>query len=99
MQKPVRPPLQVFLWPGKQQRFYYEREKMSATGVRRKKGNYFSYLLRLWRETGENKTWRASLESAENARRIGFSNLESLFEYLQKITAYKEHSEDDDAGC
>ena len=45
--------------------------------------HYQSYLLRLWREEeAQGSDWRASLEAPETGLRIGFSNLEQLFDYL-----------------
>jgi hypothetical protein len=47
--------------------------------------NYLSYLLRLWRENGEEQnTWQASLESALTHKRYVFPNLEKLFAFLQR---------------
>jgi hypothetical protein len=45
---------------------------------------YVSFLLRLWqvKEKGE-WAWRASLESPMSARVQGFSDLESLFDFLR----------------
>ena len=42
----------------------------------------FAYLLHLWRSTGQ---WRASLESLETGKRLGFANLEQLFCYLMDL--------------
>jgi hypothetical protein len=46
--------------------------------------NYHAYLLRLWRE-GEGAPWRASLQSADEAERIGFADLEQLVAYLLRL--------------
>jgi hypothetical protein len=47
--------------------------------------DYFSYLLRLWRENDkERTTWRASLEHSRTARRRVFPSLDDLFQYLEQ---------------
>lgn len=47
--------------------------------------DYLSYLLRLWRVSGEEKAvWRASLESPHTGERRGFANLEDLFAFLEQ---------------
>jgi hypothetical protein len=47
--------------------------------------DYLSYLLRLWRVSGEEKAvWRASLESPHTGERRGFANLADLFTFLEK---------------
>ena len=47
--------------------------------------NYLSYLLRMWRENGEEQgNWQASLESALTHKRYVFSSLEKLFAFLQR---------------
>ena len=60
--------------------------------------NYFSYLLRLWRENDDEMhhqvdrapdhpesrpTWLASLESSLTGQRQGFANLEDLCAFLR----------------
>jgi hypothetical protein len=53
--------------------------------------DYLSYLLRLWREDGEEPTnWWASLESALTGKRHVFPCLMELFAFLQRQTV---------AGC
>jgi hypothetical protein len=48
------------------------------------RGDYLSYLLRLWRESdGEVPVWRASLRSSRTGEKVGFASLEELFEYLR----------------
>ncbi len=45
-----------------------------------------SFLLRLWRIKGlRDAGWRASLETPETGKRIGFTNPEQLFAYLMDI--------------
>ena len=47
--------------------------------------DYLSYLLRLWRVSGEEKAvWRASLESPHTGERRGFANLADLFTFLEE---------------
>jgi hypothetical protein len=42
-----------------------------------------SFLLRLWcEEDGASYNWRASLETPETGKRIGFASLEQLLIYL-----------------
>jgi hypothetical protein len=67
----------------------------------REQPDYLSYLLRLWRVTGDDKTnqgdeashctgetvtWRASLESALTGERKGFASLDDLFDFLRRQT-------------
>ena len=62
---------------------------------------YFSYLLRLWREsdkemphqidessdhTEKRPIWLASLQSSLTGQRKGFANLEDLFAFLRQQT-------------
>lgn len=47
--------------------------------------HYFSYMLRLWQTSERDaKVWRASLDSPITRERLGFENLEDLFEFLHK---------------
>jgi hypothetical protein len=50
---------------------------------RQEQPDYLSYLLRLWRVNQGEEGWRASLESVHTAERMGFSNLDGLFDYLR----------------
>jgi hypothetical protein len=46
---------------------------------------YLSYLLRLWQVPGsEGMDWRATLESAQTGERVGFEDLEVLFQFLRE---------------
>jgi hypothetical protein len=46
---------------------------------------YLSYLLRLWRVSGEGEAvWRASLESPHTGERHGFAGLTDLFTFLKQ---------------
>jgi hypothetical protein len=48
---------------------------------------YLAYMLRLWQVgSGEEHTWRASLESPRTGERRGFSSLEALFNFLEVNT-------------
>ncbi|MBI5566133.1 MAG: hypothetical protein HY870_14650 [Chloroflexi bacterium] len=47
--------------------------------------NYFSYLLRLWRE-GDAVPWRASLEDPHTGQRRNFARLQDLFKVLEEET-------------
>ena len=44
--------------------------------------NRFAYLLHLWRSAGQ---WRASLQSLETGKRLGFESPEQLFAYLMDL--------------
>ena len=47
--------------------------------------DYLSYLLRLWRASGEERAvWRASLESPHTGERRGFADSTDLFTFLGK---------------
>jgi hypothetical protein len=43
---------------------------------------YLSHLLRLWR-TGVAGEWQGSLEAPVSGERLGFPNLDALFDYLR----------------
>jgi hypothetical protein len=50
--------------------------------------DYISYLLRLWRTSTDGQAvWRASLTDPLTAERIGFADLDALFEFLRRQTA------------
>ena len=54
---------------------------------------YLSYLLRLWPvKDGRRIIWRASLECSQTGNRIGFSDLEALFTFLEQ-TVQDTHSD------
>jgi hypothetical protein len=68
--------------------------------VSRKRHDYLSYLLRLWKASdGEVPVWRASLRSSRTGEKVGFASLEDLFEFLRQQTGVV-HSADSghDAG-
>ena len=47
--------------------------------------HYISYLLRLWQTRSEKGlVWRASLESPQTRKRMGFTSLARLFAYLER---------------
>jgi hypothetical protein len=59
----------------------------------RAQSDYLSYLLRLWRVSedrgarrGGEANWRASLESPHSGERVGFAELEELFDFLLRQT-------------
>ena len=59
--------------------------------------DYLSYLLRLWREDGEEPTtWRVSLESALTGKRHVFPSLIELFAFLQRQTVARCDANEDD---
>ena len=61
--------------------------------------DYLSYLLRLWRVSGEAGVWRASLESPLTHESRGFGSLEDLFGFLRRQTAVSTAAEGDDSGA
>ena len=57
--------------------------------------HYRSYLLRLWQTKGEEgMVWRASLEEPGSEERLGFKDLESVFDFLQARIAQLEKDTD-----
>jgi hypothetical protein len=62
--------------------------------MKKRRSDYRSYLLRLWRVSGggcshqaaEETIWRASLQDALTDERIGFASLGDLFEFLRRET-------------
>jgi hypothetical protein len=49
------------------------------------RSSYRSYLLRLWQTTsGGEWVCRASLESAQSGKRMGFATLDDLFGFLRR---------------
>ena len=60
--------------------------------------DYYSFLLRIWKNNDGRQEWRASLESIPLGAEIGFPNLEALFDYLQDhiVPETSSLSEDDD---
>jgi len=48
--------------------------------------DYFSYLLRLWRE-GDAASWRASLEDPHTGERRNFARLQDLFRVIEEATS------------
>ena len=60
--------------------------------------DYFSYLLRLWREKRQRRmVWRASLQGSLTGKRQNFASLEELFVFLRRQTG-AECDEDGDVG-
>jgi len=55
-------------------------EAAKGTG---KPPDYYSYLLRLWREGEGGRGWRASLHDPHTGQRVGFGSLEELFSFLK----------------
>lgn len=50
---------------------------------------YHAYLLKIWLETDDEMSksaWRFSLEDVHSGARRGFTNLDSLWVYLQNLT-------------
>ena len=62
-------------------RFASSREKVC---VSEEETDYAAYLLRLRRsDQAGHPTWRASLESTRDARRLDFANLDALIVFLR----------------
>ena len=58
-------------------------------------GDYFAYLLRLWRETGgETARWRASLQDPHSGEKLGFAHLDELVAFLGRRTGRALLAED-----
>lgn len=52
---------------------------------------YRAYLLRCWREAGDDSTWRFMLEQVlEDRRRWGFNRFDDLVEHLRKALSLDE---------
>jgi hypothetical protein len=50
-------------------------------------GDYFAYLLRLWREKGgQAGAWRASLQDPHSGEKLGFAHLDELVAFLRERT-------------
>jgi hypothetical protein len=57
----------------------------TVTAMSKEPSDYYSGLLRLWREDGKDQTsWRASLESSLTGTRHAFASLEELFVFLRR---------------
>jgi hypothetical protein len=55
--------------------------------MNRKQPDYLSYLLRVWRVSGEDAAhWRASLQSPHTGERRGFASLTDLLTFLEQAT-------------
>ena len=52
---------------------------------------YFSYMLRLWREGKQGRSrWLSSLQNPITGERIGFACMDELFEFLRDKTRQGE---------
>ena len=51
--------------------------------MREERPHRLSYLLRLWQAGRGQVNWQASLESPITGKRQGFSDLESLFDFIR----------------
>jgi hypothetical protein len=53
--------------------------------MHRELSRYFSYLIRIWEaHTDDEVTLRASLERPGFKERVGFSNMDELFEFIRE---------------
>lgn len=77
-----------------------------ANGPRRgsmapgKPPGYLSYLIRLWQVDsggggagGTAAVWRASLQDPRSGERVGFANLDDLFDFLRREVTVEPDSE------
>jgi hypothetical protein len=53
--------------------------------------DYHAYLLRLWREEGEN--WRVSLQSIRTGERFGFADLQTAVYFVEQNLRQGEPNE------
>jgi hypothetical protein len=52
--------------------------------------HYISYLLRLWQtKNGDERVWRASLESPHTDERKSFASLTDLFSFLEQKIGHR----------
>jgi hypothetical protein len=63
---------------------------MGITKHTGRRGDYVSYLLRMWQDggdeespTSEESPWRASLQSPHSGDLVGFASLDDLFDFLR----------------
>ena len=56
-------------------------------------GNYFAYMLRLWRDD-EHSPWRVMLENPHTGQSLGFSSMTALYAFLDGQTEQTNKSED-----
>jgi hypothetical protein len=63
---------------------------MSVPKETRNHKDYVSYMLRMWRDGGDEKAaaatgapWRASLQSPRSGEMVGFASLDDLFDFLR----------------
>lgn len=55
--------------------------------------NYHAYLLRIWREEGEE--WRVSLQSTRTGERVGFADLHTAVQFVeQHLHLHLNHPEE-----
>jgi hypothetical protein len=54
--------------------------------MKEKNENYFSYVLRIWLEPGDEEQWRFSLEDTRTGKRLGFTSLEKLMRFIDSLT-------------
>ncbi len=56
---------------------------------------YLSYILRLWREVKPGSNWLSSLQNPITGERMGFADMDELFEFLRKKTSQGDISQPD----
>jgi hypothetical protein len=78
----------------------------TGKAVAKKRPNYLSYLLRLWRangpagdqDDGAAPAWRASLESPRTRERRSFRSLDEMVAYLRREIDAAEADDHEDAA-
>jgi hypothetical protein len=67
---------------------------MSIPKENRNQKDYISYMLRMWRDRGDEKApalteapWRVSLQSPRTGEMVRFASLDDLFDFLQGLAS------------
>lgn len=64
--------------------------------ISEKATDYHAYLLRLWREDGEN--WRVSLQLSRTGERFGFADLQAAVQFVEQNLRQGEPHENIEDG-
>jgi hypothetical protein len=62
-------------------------QQITGTGMPEE---YLSYVLRIWCEGKHGSRWLSSLQNPITGERIGFADMDELFEFLRKKTCKQE---------
>jgi hypothetical protein len=65
-------------------RIFQEARVTQAKPIPTQRPGYHAYLLRLWRENGDDWSWRLSLQDTQSGERTGFACLEDLLRFLSE---------------